>query len=485
MKRAATSPPPIRPRRASKRAKPIDSLQVFVNDVQSTVNQMLPTGGRRYDQAAILAINFSRSDIPSVVPLRNELLNLLDNTYNWKVERHTIDCNQAHTAALRNLQVAATTFMGKYASRNSSGASLLCVYYSGHGFRGKDMKLNICGSMASTTARAPYLEWAKIRALTSSVAVEKNDQRLVILDCCVAGLAHLDHDDFEVLCASSWESVAAGSAQASFTRAIIDELKALNGGAITTTQLISRLHSHRSVRKGVSMPVHKRALDDDRPPALIHRIEKTPAPTSAQVTAVKRHSHVLIAVKVAKENTVPNATEWARWLKTNLPPYVGEMQITAKWKTGSALVVFVLPIEIWLGLPERDAYSFIEYHGGWDAATARREQAALLVPGLQLQENRRPGGGDFQQLQPLQPFQPLREQQRPRSRDNIQPPQGQPRPDIGDNFQRLQPFQPLEEPQRPGSPLQEQPRRPDTGGSVRRRARGPKRMPGPDPLEEE
>lgn len=92
---------------------------------------------------------------------------------------------------------------------------------------------------------------------------------------------------------------------------------------------------------------------------------------------------------------MPNATEWARWLKTNLPPYVGEMQITAKWKTGSALVVFVLPIEIWLGLPERDAYSFIEYHGGWDAATARREQAALLVPGLQLQENRRPGGGEL------------------------------------------------------------------------------------------
>lgn len=83
-KRARTpSPPAIRPRRASKRTKPIDSLQTFVNDVQKTVDLMLPTGGRRYDQAAILAINFSISDIPSDVPLRDELLNLLDKSHNW------------------------------------------------------------------------------------------------------------------------------------------------------------------------------------------------------------------------------------------------------------------------------------------------------------------------------------------------------------------------------------------------------------------
>ena len=48
---------------------------------------MMPTGGRKYDEAAVLAIDFSVSDIPSVGEIRNELLNLLEKTYNWKIEK--------------------------------------------------------------------------------------------------------------------------------------------------------------------------------------------------------------------------------------------------------------------------------------------------------------------------------------------------------------------------------------------------------------
>ncbi|EQK98699.1 hypothetical protein G6O67_008719 [Ophiocordyceps sinensis] len=49
-----------------------------------------------------------------------------------------------------------------------------------------------------------------------------------------------------------------------------------------------------------------------------------------------------------------------------LRPWVAEhreMAITAKWVTGSALVAVVLPVEIWLILPDEEvAYSFMEYH---------------------------------------------------------------------------------------------------------------------------
>ena len=96
---------------------------------------------------------------------------------------------------------------------------------------------------------------------------------------CTAGLANLNYSKLEVLCASAWESQEDFPPQASFANAIKEELKALNGALITTTQLVSRLHSLRSVRAGISIPIHKRVVGN-QPPALVHRIEKTPTPTS-------------------------------------------------------------------------------------------------------------------------------------------------------------------------------------------------------------
>ena len=79
------------------------------------------------------------------------------------------------------------------------------------------------------------------------------------------------------------------------------------------------------------MPVHKRPTADCEP-AIIHRIETTSVPLQ-QIRTVPKFSHIFIAVKLAKENTVPNTKQWATWLKTNLPNYIGEIDITAKWNT--------------------------------------------------------------------------------------------------------------------------------------------------------
>ena len=72
----------------------MDDFRQFTKDVKAGVDRMLPTGGRRYNQAAVPAIDFSDSDIPGLVPPWNELLDLLNRIYEWSVETHTIDCTK-------------------------------------------------------------------------------------------------------------------------------------------------------------------------------------------------------------------------------------------------------------------------------------------------------------------------------------------------------------------------------------------------------
>jgi Caspase domain len=86
-----------------------------------------------YNQAAILAINFSITDI-DVAPLREELPDNLSTTYNWAVERHEIDCSLPWQKALANLRDAVHAFVRKYEAGDSDH-SLLTYYFSGHGYR--------------------------------------------------------------------------------------------------------------------------------------------------------------------------------------------------------------------------------------------------------------------------------------------------------------------------------------------------------------
>ncbi|PHH72062.1 hypothetical protein CDD80_4808 [Ophiocordyceps camponoti-rufipedis] len=206
-----------------------------------------------------------------------------------------------------------------------------------------------------------------------------SDHHLVILDCCAAGLAHLEQTEVEVLGASAWESQSSASPDASFTNALIGAIEGAQGDPITTTRLMAKMLSMESVRQGMSMPVHKLAAEK-RSPALIHRIQRSPSPAAALAESPPpKHAHVVITVKVAKSDTVPVARDWAEWLTTNLPPYVGHIDIRANWTTGSSTVLVVLPYEIWLALPDKRAYQFLCYDFEWDVEKTKRRHAAILA----------------------------------------------------------------------------------------------------------
>ena len=107
---------------------------MFQSDLQASVNKITPSTQERYTQAACLAIDFSNSDIPAVRPLRNELLDLLRNLYNWEVQTYTIDARKQYHQAERDLQQTAQNFASRY-GQPQTGKALLVYYYSGHGLQ--------------------------------------------------------------------------------------------------------------------------------------------------------------------------------------------------------------------------------------------------------------------------------------------------------------------------------------------------------------
>ncbi|KAL6719304.1 hypothetical protein ACLMJK_003543 [Lecanora helva] len=237
----------------------------------------------------------------------------------------------------------------------------------------------------------PWFKWSNVIGTLNLYFDSPNNHQLCLLDCCSAGLASLG-EDIEVIAATGWDGTASLDPRQSFTRALIDTLKSFNGSSVTSTQIVSYMYNNTAIAKHLmSQPLHKRSADENRLPALFHAITQSPSPQPS-IKKVPRHAHVCIRVNVSKEETIPSSAQFSKWLMTNLPDYVGDIAISAKWKKGSVAVIVIVPVEIWLDLPDRPAYAFIDWRPDWDADSVRSTlttQAAPQVPEAQRQPSPR------------------------------------------------------------------------------------------------
>ena len=249
--------------------------------------------------------------------------------------------------------------------------------------------------------KAPWIKWRTIMDMTAAAKVNPSNTQLCFLDCCHAGLASVG-EDIEVLGAATWNNLAPAADLASFSRALVDELKQLNGASITVSKLSASMANHRELIKlGRPRPFHKPSSDPSRQTALIHVIMGSPTPPPGP-TMPPRFAHVMITANISRPDTIPSAEQFSKWVSENIPAYVGDITIDAQWKSNSVTVVLLLPLEVWQNLPDRRAYKFIDFRFDWDgeahrrnmAVTAAARQRGLLNPPVPAQgENLRPGAG--------------------------------------------------------------------------------------------
>lgn len=117
-----------------KKAKHVDSLSEFARELEVTVAKKLPTNRTPFQKAAILAIDFSSTDI-SVEPLREELLDIFKTTYGWTVDKHTVDSSTSLVDIGLAMSNKMNAFIAQNRSKNEKEKALLVYYFSGHGIK--------------------------------------------------------------------------------------------------------------------------------------------------------------------------------------------------------------------------------------------------------------------------------------------------------------------------------------------------------------
>lgn len=196
----------------------------------------------------------------------------------------------------------------------------------------------------------PTLNWWSIHYSVDSCEGDS----CYIFDCCSAASDELSrYNDSELLVACAWEQMATHLSHFSLTRALIDQLRDLNGAPESLAGIFARIVRRTQQDQIGSSPIY---IPKRNSPSIVLR----PAGSPTYVTRSMREQRVLLSVKI---NGSINLDDWKVSLAQSIPDNVlsGEISIEGAFQ-GSQTLLFAVPIEIWVMLPcDNPAYTFVAY----------------------------------------------------------------------------------------------------------------------------
>lgn len=202
----------------------------------------------------------------------------------------------------------------------------------------------------------------------------------------------------ELLAACGWDAQAYGPGPLSFTRALVDALKAFcPGGRFTTSQLYSKLVSLMK-EKGCNImptPTHIPLIGERKNVIELAALAKDSSisassdPTSQSSSQYSGHTqnpsskvssttdassidagelmdppsptnpHVLLSIALEKDQNL-DKEEWIDWYR-RIPAKIVGAKFQGVFRSDSTLLLVSMPISVWDGLKDNPAYSFINF----------------------------------------------------------------------------------------------------------------------------
>jgi hypothetical protein len=118
-------PSTIRPHNAYVRAKELLNLQTFAQNLKVAVNGCLPSHQKPFGQVAVLAMHWANNDLPGIVSMEIELLQVFRNVYNFNTESFLLP-------AVNDVQQRTSTRILQFLNKWKTDDGLAIVVYSGH-----------------------------------------------------------------------------------------------------------------------------------------------------------------------------------------------------------------------------------------------------------------------------------------------------------------------------------------------------------------
>ncbi|KAF2011644.1 hypothetical protein BU24DRAFT_286054 [Aaosphaeria arxii CBS 175.79] len=227
-------------------------------------NMNLPDG---YQEAAVLIIKWDDElDELKTRDEAEELDRVFREVFNYDTE--TVELNVS-----KKPQHQISRFISTFIEKHDGPNNLMIVYYTGHGrYREHEKYLELCASINPAHLRGFNNEaranWNKVEDILASEDVEGDI--LTILDTCYSSnhvkSSREDTRIFELLSACGFDQTTASPGEYSFTRALIDALKALvkeyPGRSFTTFHLNQRIVFDERRRDTPSLLICRRKRDE-------------------------------------------------------------------------------------------------------------------------------------------------------------------------------------------------------------------------------
>ena len=227
---------------------------------------------------------------------------------------------------------------------------------------------------ASTEASFPITRVNLGEVVKATLSHGTDADVLYLLDCCHASSLAIDgRRELLAACGITQVTPSAGGGD-SFTRVLVDALRAANGVPMTVAQLHGSLISSYYDNELTTMPIHAELSEElcrSRSiilSPLIGNSTRSPPhlqgrqPFASPATAPK----VLLSVRLSGVTAPLTAKQWTRWLTSNLPTGIQDIYVTVEgfYPAKSAMMLFLLPVVVWSVLRGNKAYELVSFTRG-------------------------------------------------------------------------------------------------------------------------
>ncbi|OJJ48417.1 hypothetical protein ASPZODRAFT_61988 [Penicilliopsis zonata CBS 506.65] len=310
-------------------------LQDFASDLETAVNAVLPSPENKYKKVSVFAFHWE-NDTMGVETLEMELLEVFKSVYNYSTDRFVIPTKSPRFSLASEIN----SWSGQHAGKDT----VRIYIYSGHaGPSGSSSSAwHLAGESSSWGQLVgPTVDWRVVR-----VPVEDLEGDICyIFDYCSAGSVAM-HDGPETIAAIGWEEAAGARFETSFTRALVNTLRELNGRHETLAAIYARLFRDAFKSQVAAVPVHvpKRGA----PSITFAPCSDISRPVTRRMATGLHHStdyRVLLSVHIRGHINEADLEH------NNLPSGV---KIESVFR-GFGIILFTVPVEMWTMLSAEDS----------------------------------------------------------------------------------------------------------------------------------